>query len=246
MLLTDIPNQLEGLPKIDLVLFSIIPQDPDSYIQRIKRLESIIEIKEVATLIAPNEFKKIAFIKRVTKTDIKSKEFDSPDDIIKRKKDALLADLSSADKTEVDEELYTFANELSKASDPQHVIAYLLTHGFYGAFSKSSYKSLIQSKSKSSAKSTESDVNASNSERLFIALGKTDGIDEQMLIDFLYDETNIEKESFSEIKIFDTFSFFVVSADQAEIVLEIFRRKKRGKRSIVERAKGKDAVKKKS
>ena len=130
-------------------------------------------------------------------------------DIIKRKKDALLADLSSADKTEVDEELYTFANELSKASDPQHVIAYLLTHGFYGAFSKSSYKSLIQSKSKSSAKSTESDVNASNSERLFIALGKTDGIDEQMLIDFLYDETNIEKESFSEIKIFDTFSLLL-------------------------------------
>ena len=103
---------------------------------------------------------------------------------------------------------------------------------------------MIQSKSKSSAKSTESDVNASNSERLFIALGKTDGIDEQMLIDFLYDETNIEKESFSEIKIFDTFSFFVVSADQAEIVLEIFRRKKRGKRSIVERAKGKERRKK--
>ena len=36
------------------------------------------------------------------------------------------------------------------------------------------------------------------------------------------------------------------ASDDAEIVLEIFRRKKRGKRSIVERAKGKDAVKKKS
>ena len=44
LLLTDIPNQLEGLPKIDLVLFSIIPKIR-SYIQRIKRLESIIEIK---------------------------------------------------------------------------------------------------------------------------------------------------------------------------------------------------------
>lgn len=75
LLLTDIPTQLDGLPDIDLILFSIIPQDPDSYIQRIIRLESVVKIKEVATLISPNEFKKIAFIKRVTKTEIKQSRF---------------------------------------------------------------------------------------------------------------------------------------------------------------------------
>ena len=59
LILTDIPNQLQGFPVIDLVLFLMVPQDPDSYIQRVIRLESSIEIKEVATLISPNEFKKI-------------------------------------------------------------------------------------------------------------------------------------------------------------------------------------------
>ena len=46
------------------------------------------------------------------------------------------------------------------------------------------------------------------------------------------------------LNLFETFSFFVVPGDEAEVVIEIFRRKKRGKRSIVERAKGKDSGKK--
>ena len=81
-------------------------------------------------------------------------------------------------------------------------------------------------------------------ERLFIAIGKTDNVDEKKLVDFLHSETNIDMDQFSEIKIFETFSFFLVSKENADIILEIFRRKKRGKRSIVERAKGKDAKKK--
>lgn len=245
LLLTDIPAQLDGLPDIDLILFSIIPQDPDSYIQRIIRLESAIKIKEVATLIAPNEFKKIAFIKRVTKTDINHKTFLLPDEIIEIKKKALLDKIQTFDIETLDSDILSFANDLMASRDPKDVLAYLLTHGYYGAFSKASYQSFSQSSS-SNKKHAENLDNSVNGERLFIALGKADGIDDHMLIDFLYNETNIEKDRFNEIKIFETFSFFVVTPDEAEIILEIFRRKKRGKRSIVERAKGKDAVKKKS
>ena len=243
LLLTDIPSHLDGLPDIDLILFSNIPQDPDSYIQRIIRLESVIKINEVATLIAPNEFKKIAFIKRVTKTEIKPKDFLSPDDIIEIKKKALLDNIQTFDCATLDSDIVSFASDLLKSMNPKDIIAYLLTHGYYGAFSKSSYLSIGESSSTN--KLVRASAHSVNGERLFIALGKADGIDDGMLIDFLHDETNIEKDRFGEIKIFETFSFFVVSADEAEIILEIFRRKKRGKRSIVERAKGKDAVKKK-
>jgi ATP-dependent RNA helicase DeaD len=243
LLLTDIPAQLDGFPDIDLILFSIIPQDPDSYIQRIIRLESVIKIKEVATLIAPNEFKKIAFIKRVTKTDIHHKDFLSPDEIIEIKKKALMANIQSFDCSTLDSDIVSFANDLSRSMDPKDVLAYLLSHGYNGAFLKSSYRSFSQTTT--TKKHAVAMSHSVNGDRLFIALGKADGIDDSMLIDFLHDETNIEKDRFGEIKIFETFSFFVVSAEEAEIILEIFRRKKRGKRSIVERAKGKDAVKKK-
>ena len=247
LLLTDIPNQLEGFPEIDLVLFSIIPQDPDSYIQRIIRLESTLSIHEVATLIAPNEFKKIAFIKRVTKTEINQKSFLPPADIIELKQQALMSDIESFNHAEIDADIMSFSDQLLDKFSPKELVGYLLAHGFYGAFSKSSYKLMSQKgTSKNNSKKDDAVSLAQDSERLFIAIGKTDGINDQMLIDFLFEETNIEKDRFGDIKIFDTFSFFVVSQDEAEIILEIFRRKKRGKRSIVERAKGKDAGKKKT
>ena len=50
----------------------MIPHDPDSYIQRIQRLETLFPVKEVATLIGKNEFKKLAFINELLNQ--KSKE----------------------------------------------------------------------------------------------------------------------------------------------------------------------------
>ena len=245
LILTDIPNQIESLPNIDLVLFSIIPQDPDSYIQRIIRLESVLKIKEVATLIASNEFKKIAFIKRVTKTDITHKTFFKPNEVIDLKKQQLQTHLTSFDFDSIESDIFSFSESLLTSFDPKNLVAYLISNGFNGSFSTKSYKVFNSSNSQSSKKNNDETNLNSGMERLFIAIGKADGIDDKMLIDFLHKETNIESDRFKEIKIFDTFSSFVVSQDEAEIILEIFRRKKRGKRSIVERAKGKD-IKKKS
>tara|TARA_A100001015_G_C15027386_1_gene731269 strand:+ start:2196 stop:3116 length:921 start_codon:yes stop_codon:yes gene_type:complete len=248
LILTDIPNHLNGIPNIDLILFSNIPQDPDSYIQRILRLESILSINEVSTLIAPNEFKKIAFIKRVTKSKITQKKFLDIDQIINLKKEQLLSDLEQCDFSALEADIQSFSDHLLTKLPPRDLVSFLLSNGFQQSLLAGSYKSLNSSHS-SSPKVTHPDSSSSatalhGSERLFIAIGKADGINDKMLIDFLTQETNIEPERFSEIKIFDTFSFFVVTNDEAEIILEIFRRKKRGKRSIVERAKGKDAKKK--
>lgn len=245
LIVTDIPQQLDGMPDIDLALFSIVPQDPDSYIQRIIRLESVIQIKEVATLITQNEFKKIAFIKRVTKTSINQKFFLPPQDVIKLKQDDLLKQIKSYDVSTLDEHVTVYAKTLLAEMSPDSLVACLLSLGFQGAFLIDQYKDLKtgSSSSERSKKKLQSSL-TEGLERLFIAIGKADGINDQMLIDFLHQETSIDKEQFSDIKIFDTFSFFVVSDVDAEIILEIFRRKKRGKRSIVERAKGKDAVKK--
>jgi ATP-dependent RNA helicase DeaD len=244
LILTDIPNQLDGFPDIDLLLFLSVPQDPDSYIQRIIRLESVIKINEVATLIAPNEFKKIAFIKRVTKSEINQKYFLSPKEIVDFKKKQMLQQLSEYESSEIDDDISNFATHLLSFHSPNKVVSFMLNHGFGGSFLESNYRNIMASSIEVMDASNDKSTSNSQSERLFIAIGKADGIDSQMLVDFLFSETSIEKQNFSDIKIFDTFSFFVVSSDDAEIVLEIFRRKKRGKRSIVERAKGKDVSKK--
>ena len=126
--------------------------------------------------------------------------------------------------------------------EPSQVISFLLTKGFYRDFVKQSYSNLSSTKKNKNVSTKLEDLG--NNERLFIAIGKADGINEETLVEFLVKETNIPNDVFSQVKLFDTFSFFVVPNEEAEIVLEIFRRKKRGKRSIVERAKGKDSKKK--
>ncbi|MEK9727318.1 MAG: DEAD/DEAH box helicase [Candidatus Margulisiibacteriota bacterium] len=249
LVLTDIPTDIKGFPDIDLVLFSIIPQDPDSYIQRIIRLEASLKVREVATLISSNEIKKIAFIKRVTKSEISQKKFMTVKDLISLKQVDLHTNLKAKDQNELDPSVKAFTQDLLNEFDPVHIISFLLENGTHGSFSQAGYDDLnllqlTNSKKNELNNSTQmSDVDHGQ-ERLFIAIGKTDDVDDEKLKEFLFIETNIEKSNFSEIKIFETFSFFVVSSENADIILEIFRRKKRGKRSIVERAKGKDSKRK--
>ena len=228
LILTDIPNQLQGFPVIDLVLFLMVPQDPDSYIQRVIRLESSIEIKEVATLISPNEFKKIAFIKRVTKTDINQKQFLNAKEMVQLKKEMLTDQLNVYDFSTLDDSIKEYSAMLLGKHHPCQLVSYLLTHGFYKGFSADNYKFIGQANSQKKLKKVDKQDDLLDTERLFIALGKSDGIDNDMLIEFLFKETNIEKERFSDIKIFDTFSFFVVTQEDAEIVLEIFVEKNEG------------------
>lgn len=244
LLVTDLPTSFNDLEHIDFVLFSAVPQDPDSYIQRILRLESEIKINEVATLIHSSEFKKIAFIKRVTKSEINERNFIDVDEIIRMKKAQINDEIKrfSDDFESVDKDIIEYANSLLEKYSNQELVSYLLSNGFSRQIVKSSYSNLSAGKkNKSNAVKIEND---DLNERLFIAIGKADGIDEDRLIEFLSKETNISNELFSQIKLFDTFSFFVVPNEEADIILEIFRRKKRGKRSIVERAKGKDSKKK--
>jgi ATP-dependent RNA helicase DeaD len=235
LLVTDIPNKIDKATQIETVVFSMIPQDPDSYTQRIQRLESSVKMNEISILITGNEFKKIAFIKRITKTDITQKNFSDVAEILTLKKEILVKEIEST--TVENKDIQDFGDSLLKQFDAKDLVYHLIEKGFHDQFNPSKYKQFKQKEKKSKTQDSQ--------ERLFIALGKTDNITDDILIEFLHKETNIEKEHFSEIKIFDTFSFFAIPAQDAEIILEIFRRKKRGKRSIVERAKGKDAIKKK-
>ena len=89
-----------------ICFFSMIPHDPDSYIQRIQRLETLFPVKEVATLIGKNEFKKLAFIKRITKSEIERKSFIEIDDIIELKKERLINNIIELKSNDEETSLY--------------------------------------------------------------------------------------------------------------------------------------------
>ncbi|MFA4925005.1 MAG: DEAD/DEAH box helicase [Ignavibacteriaceae bacterium] len=74
-------------------------------------------------------------------------------------------------------------------------------------------------------------------ERLFIAVGKKDGLSPKKLVDMLTTKTNLESRRIDAVQVMDTYSFFSVSPRDAEVVLEKLNSKKKGDRTVVERAK---------
>ena len=73
--------------------------------------------------------------------------------------------------------------------------------------------------------------------RLFVAKGKADGMTPKKLVNFIIQETKVKSEKIKDVKVFDKFSFITVHFIEAEIILDIFKKTRDGKRPIIERAK---------
>lgn len=233
LIVTEIPKDLVPNSTIHTVIFSVLPIDPDAYIQKVYRLATLCQVNEFSTLVTPYEIKKIGFIKKVMNTEIQQAWFEAIDSVIEKKVIRLNEDIHKI--------------KASNITDYDHIIKMLLeTHaaedilkglfhtGFKRDFSKTFYKKL----NLNTETSVPTNGKLSHLDKLFIAVGKSDDVDDEGLIDFIHSETKVDKTCFEDVKVFDSFSFFLVPKKDAEVILEIFKRKKRGKRSIVERAKG--------
>ena len=72
--------------------------------------------------------------------------------------------------------------------------------------------------------------------RLFIAMGKADGMTPEKLCEFIQDETGESDLKIRDAEIFPHFSFVTVPFAQASALLEIFKDKKRGRKPFIELA----------
>ena len=67
--------------------------------------------------------------------------------------------------------------------------------------------------------------------RLFIAMGKVDGMTPDKLREFIQEETGDSELKIKDAEIFPNFSFVTVPFAQAETLLDIFKNKKRGRKN---------------
>jgi len=75
--------------------------------------------------------------------------------------------------------------------------------------------------------------------QLFIAKGKNDGMDQQSLIDFICEKTQIDAQIISSVKVLDAFSFFAVPHEEAGQILDFFQAEAGEGRPLVSKAKRK-------
>lgn len=226
---TDVAARGIDIVNLSHVINYSLPQDPESYVHRIGRTGRAGKEGTAITFVTPKEYRSLLFIKKVAKTDIRKEKLPEIIDVINTKKLRIKNELLDIAKLNEDDAYLVMANELLEGQEPVQVLAVLLKNTFQDELDVGNYNEI---------RGVSVDVQGTT--RLFVALGKADDMTPKKLANFIKKETDVNEKNIRDIRIFDTFSFITAPFEESEIILEIFKRKKRGKRPIVVKAKPKD------
>ncbi|GAX59545.1 DNA/RNA helicase [Candidatus Scalindua japonica] len=229
---TDVAARGIDINDLTHVINFSLPQDPEYYVHRIGRTGRAGKEGTAITFVTPEEYRKLLFIKKITKADIRKEKIPNVKDIIDSKKKRIKTQLKNIIKGDKHGEYINMAQELLDEQDPETIIAALLKHSYQDELSGKSYSEI-----------KDISVDKAGTARLFVALGKSDAITRSKLLKLLEQKANIEEGKIDDVKIFDNFSFITVPFEDAEIILHVFKKEGKGKRPIVVRAKKKKSRK---
>lgn len=217
-----------GIDIMDLthVINYSLPQDPESYVHRIGRTGRAGKQGTAITFVTSTEYRRLTYIKKTSKSEMKKGRIPEIKDVIKAKRARVKAELEETIKTEDYGDCLEMSEKLLEEYPAEKILAALLKYSFKEMFDESMYTEI----------SGSSYVDRKGKTRLFIAMGKADGMTPEKLCEFIQEETGEHDLKVRDAEIFPHFSFVTVPFAQASALLEIFKDKKRGRKPFIELA----------
>jgi len=206
-----------------------LPQDPESYVHRIGRTGRAGNEGTAITFITPSEYKRLMFIQRMAKTEIKKSHVPKVKDIIKAKKRKIYEDLAAIRSEKIEKKYYNWAERLLENTEPAEILAALLNYCFEEELNPDAYGDIKEITAKGSP------LEHHGRTRLYIALGKKDKMNAKKLVTLIKSRVGIKPALISDIQVMDKFSFISVPFDKAEKIVVSF--KERGQKPLITRAK---------
>ncbi|MBO8139482.1 MAG: DEAD/DEAH box helicase [Thermosipho sp. (in: Bacteria)] len=222
---TDVAARGIDIDGLTHVINYSIPLNPEHYVHRIGRTGRAGKEGIAITFVTPREYRQLFKIRKFSNAKIKEGKIPSIEQIIQSKAQKIKEDILNK-KIQLNDIYYKLADELLEQEENRELVAKLLFKAFKG-LDPNSYESISHR-----PKNQKSQV------RLFIAKGKNSGMTKNDLLDFIVQNTGISKNVIQDVVVLDKFSFITVPYKEAEIILSVF--KKRGRRSIVSKAKAKN------
>jgi ATP-dependent RNA helicase DeaD len=210
---TDVAARGIDVQNLTHVINYSLPQDPESYVHRIGRTGRAGKEGNAITFITPAEYRKLQFIRREAKTDI-------------RKASRIKADLKDIVKSGVTDEYLNISREFLENYEPDEILAALLQYSFHEELDKKSYVEI-----------EDAVVDNKGKTRLFVTQGKKDGLTRRKLAGFIKVKCGIRSEKIRDIQILDKFSFVTMPFNEAELLLSYFKKKKKGSGPFITKAK---------
>jgi ATP-dependent RNA helicase DeaD len=223
---TDVAARGIDINNLTHVINYSLPQDPESYVHRIGRTGRAGKEGTAITFVTPDEYRRLIFIKRIAKTNIRKERLPQISEIIQTKKEKMKERLEAILSSESYTDYLTLAEDMLKEQDAKSVLAALLKHTFGDELDERSYNEI-----------RDVSIDTKGKSRLFVALGSIDRINAQKLVDFIREKTHVDSRKIQDVRIFENFSFITVPFEEAEIIIQTFKKSKTGKRPIVERAR---------
>ncbi len=222
---TDVAARGIDVNNLTHVINYSLPQDPESYVHRIGRTGRAGQEGTAITFITPSEYRRLMFIQRIAKTEIKKAKLPKVKDIINAKKKKIYDDLAAIlEGDEVNTEYYNWAKTLLENNNPTDILASILNYCFEDELNPDAYGEIKEVASRGRQ------LESHGTTRLFVALGKKDKLNPKKLVKLITGRVHIKSRQIGDIQVMENFSFVTVPFDKAEKIVTSF--KERGQRPL--------------
>ena len=256
---TDVAARGIDVQDLTHVINYSLPQDPESYVHRIGRTGRAGKEGTAITFVTPSEGRKLNFIKRIAKTEIRKEKVPKVRDIIRAKKSRIITDVRELmEQEDADFEDFTgVARGILEDKDPETALAALLKFSFNNELSKEHYENMEVNigggdRGRDRDRGDRRDrrdrdrgerggkrrIVKDGECRLFIALGKKDDMTKRKLVEFIEKESRVPSREINDVHVVDTFSFITVAYPEAQKILKSFQAHKgHNNKNLIEMAK---------
>lgn len=222
---TDVAARGLDISDISHVINYSIPQDPESYVHRIGRTGRAGRSGIAITFVTPREERQLKLIKSFSKADIKKGKLPSKEDVMVTRFTALKEKITGFAQDKSFGRFSKLAAEISEEIDPVAALAALLKFQLQGIGQGHGHDHDHGHDTYSPDEAVLDDTGAPpGMARLFLNIGKGQGIKPIDIINVIAEKANIAKSSIRGVSIFDTFTFIEVPRDAAGKVIEIMHR----------------------
>ena len=203
-----------------------IPQDHEAYVHRVGRTGRAGKKGIAVTFIKPAEYRRLMSIQKFAKTKIRKESLPKVADIVDIKKTRICEDVIQIIVEDAHMPYLKTAKTLLEKNKPEDVIAAMIKYSFEGVLDESKYREI-----------REISVDKQGTTRLFVSLGKKDGLTIQKLLKMINNETKIPSARIKDVRVFDSYSFLTAPFSDAELILRSFKRNRDGlKQALVKKA----------
>jgi len=231
---TDVAARGLDVANLTHVINYSLPQDPESYVHRIGRTGRAGQEGTAITFITPREYKRLMFIQRIAKTDIKKSRIPKVKEIIKAKKRKIYDDLNTILENEIDAKYYNWAKKLLEDKEPGMILAAVLNYCFEEEINPDTYGEIREVGVK------EKPINLHGKARLFVALGKKDKMNAKKLVKLIMGRVDVKPKHITDIQVMDKYSLVTVPFKKAEKIVAGFKKKKKkGRKPLIRHARDK-------